>query len=177
MTGRDITPELRADVFARCQAAVPAWRDVDLADVDFVPPKGFSSFTMGVHVAVEVEPRAVLYRHLDGKENAILYGENERAVFLSLGDAGIAPRCLAYEADHRIETNTELRPGNSNEVIEPAHHLPDALHLLLSGEVRLRHRLGLGNRITAGLGDVGRRQDGRGGHPRRGHGGRDPRRQ
>lgn len=132
MAGRDITPELRAEVFARCQAAIPAWRDLDLSEAHFDPPKGFSSFTMGVHVSTAVEPKAVLYRHLDGKENAILDGDNERAVFLSLGEAGIAPRCLAYEPTHRIEQFYAGRALTADDVFDPA---------IQRGVARQLHRL------------------------------------
>ena len=120
MTGREITSDLRAEVFGRCQTAIPAWRDLSVDVARFDPPKGFSSFTMGVHVQADVEPRSALYRHLDGKENAILDGANERDVFLSLGDAEIAPRCLAYESDHRIEQFYAGRTLTADDVFDPA---------------------------------------------------------
>ena len=119
MTGREITADLRAEVFGRCQTAVPAWRGLSVEDARFDPPKGFSSFTMGVHVDADVEPRSVLYRHLDGKENAILDAADERRVFLSLGDAGIAPRCLAYEPGHRLEEFYAGRTLTADDVFDP----------------------------------------------------------
>lgn len=132
MTGRELTAELRAEVFERCRAAVPAWRELAVDDATFDPPKGFSSFTMGVHVRADVDPRAVLYRHLDGKENAILETDNERAVFLSLGEAGIAPHCLAYERNYRIEQFYAGRTLTADDVFDPAvqHGVAEQLHRL-----------------------------------------------
>ena len=95
--------DLCAEVLAECAAALPGWRDLSVDDVDFDDPKGFSSFTMGVRPRVEVDPAAVLYRRLEGKENAILDFEAERAVFLTLADAGIAAECLHYDDRSRIE--------------------------------------------------------------------------
>ena len=78
---------MRESVFEQCQAALPGWRDLAIDDVEFDPPKGFSSFTMGVRAARDVDPPAVLYRRLAGKENAILDFEAERETFLLLGRA------------------------------------------------------------------------------------------
>ena len=91
------------EVLARCRAALPGWRELTVADVEFDAPKGFSSFTMGVRPLVAVDPPAVLYRHLAGKENAILDAAAERDVFLLLGEHHIAAHC--YHADDvcRIE--------------------------------------------------------------------------
>lgn len=116
----------------RAQAAIPAWRGLSVDDFDFDDPKGFSSFTMGVRARVEVEPPAVLYRHLDGKENAILDSADERRVFLSLGDAGIAPRCLAYEPSHRLEEFYAGRTLTADDVFDPEiqRRVAEQLHRL-----------------------------------------------
>ena len=86
-----------------CRAALPAWRNVPNTDFRFAPPKGFSSFTMGIEHAAEEEPRAVLYRKLEGKENALLDFDDERKTYLALADAGVSAPCYAYEETHRIE--------------------------------------------------------------------------
>jgi len=90
-------------VLAECQAGLPGWRGMGTADFDFAPPKGFSTFTMAVRARVPVVPPAVLYRRLAGKDNAILDAEAERAVFLALAEAGIAPRCYHYQRGFRLE--------------------------------------------------------------------------
>ncbi|MFV1998780.1 MAG: phosphotransferase, partial [Acidimicrobiia bacterium] len=51
----------------------------------------------------DVDPRAVLYRELENKDNAILDFDTERDVFLLLGEHGIAARCLHYDRSYRIE--------------------------------------------------------------------------
>lgn len=95
--------DLRHDVLARCRDVLPGWRELAVDDVDFDDPKGFSSFTMGVRPRLDVEPPAVLYRHLDGKENAILDPEAERDVFLLLGEHRIAAHCHHADDTCRIE--------------------------------------------------------------------------
>jgi hypothetical protein len=77
-------------------------RKVD--EFHFADPKGFSSFTMGIQArdGVTVDPPAVLYRHLDGKESAILDRGEERRVFMP-ADNGIAARCLHYDDICRIQ--------------------------------------------------------------------------
>ena len=111
--------DIRAEVLSRCQDAIPAWRDLGLADFDMDDPKGFSSFTIGVRCRRDVEPAAVLYRQLEGKENAILDFEAERAVFLLLGDAEIAATCLRYEPTHRIEAFYRGRTLSADDVFDP----------------------------------------------------------
>ncbi len=103
----------------RCQEAIPGWHDLTTDDFDFDDPKGFSSFTMGVRCRRPVEPSAVLYRHLDGKENAILDFETERAVFLLLGDAEIAAHCLHYDDTCRIEAFYRGRTLTADDVFDP----------------------------------------------------------
>ena len=94
---------MEREVLATCQAVLPGWSELTVDDVDFDAPKGFSSFTMGVRPRRAVDPAAVLYRHLDGKENAILDADIERAVFILLGDHEIAAYCHHADATCRIE--------------------------------------------------------------------------
>jgi thiamine kinase-like enzyme len=99
-----------ARVLATCQRHLPAWRDLSVDDVSFTGPGGFSSFTVAVRCRRPgVQPRGVFFRRLRGKENAILDFEAERQVFLALGEAGIAARCVAYERDYRLEALYEGR--------------------------------------------------------------------
>lgn len=58
---------------------------------------------MGVRCRRSVEPSAVLYRHLAGKENAILDFATERDTFLLLGDHDVAAHCYFYDDTCRIE--------------------------------------------------------------------------
>lgn len=91
------------DVLERCRTAFTAWRTVRDDRFSFAPPKGFSTFTMAVECRDPAEPPAVLYRHLEGKENAILDAADERRIYELLSDEGVAAQCLAYESTHRIE--------------------------------------------------------------------------
>jgi thiamine kinase-like enzyme len=61
----------------------------------------------------------VLFRQLAGKENAILDFETERDVFLLLGDADIAARCLHYDDTCRIETFYRGRTLTADDVFDP----------------------------------------------------------
>jgi thiamine kinase-like enzyme len=114
--------DARHDVLARCQEALPGWRELTVGDLDFADPKGFSSFTMGIQALDEVDadPPAVLYRHLEGKENAILDSDTERQVFLLLGDNGIAANCLHYDDVYRIEEFYLGRTLTADDVYDPA---------------------------------------------------------
>jgi thiamine kinase-like enzyme len=98
----------------RCQAVIESWRGLTVDDFDFDPPKGFSSFTMGIRAIqpkhADLDPPAVLYRHLAGKDNAILDFATERSTFLLLGDARVGARCLHYDDTCRIE---EFYPGRT----------------------------------------------------------------
>ena len=98
---------------------LPGWSRLAVGDVDFDEPKGFSSFTMGVRPRLPVEPPAVLYRHLEGKENAILDFEAERSVFLLLGSAGIAAECLHYDDRCRIEAFHRGRSLTAGDLSSP----------------------------------------------------------
>ena len=91
------------DVMDRCRAVFPQWRSLFNDDFEWDKPKGFSSFTMAIRCLRQVEPAAVLYRRLEGKENAILEFATEREVFLLLGENQIAARCLHYDETCRIE--------------------------------------------------------------------------
>ena len=91
------------DVLDRCRDAFPQWRPLSVDDFEWDQPKGFSSFTMAVRCLRDVDPPAVLYRKLEGKENAILDFATEREVFLLLGDHDIAARSLYYDDMCRIE--------------------------------------------------------------------------
>ncbi len=96
--------DVMRQALSRCQAVLEAWRGLGIEDFSFAEPKGFSSFTMGIRCNREgLEPRAALYRHLATKDNAILNFDNEKAVFLALSEAGIAPQCYAYDTTCRIE--------------------------------------------------------------------------
>lgn len=108
------------DVLRRCQEALPGWRGLSVGDVDADAPKGFSSFTMGVRPRVPVDPPAALYRHLEGKENAILDHEAEQGVFHLLGEAGIAARCLHHDEVCRIEEFYIGRTLVADDVFDPA---------------------------------------------------------
>jgi thiamine kinase-like enzyme len=112
--------DIREDILGRCQVAIPSWGELTTADFDFDDPKGFSSFTIGVRAHdPRVDPSAVLYRQLSGKENSILDFETERGVFLLLGDAEIAARCLQYEETHRIEEFYTGRTLTADDVFNP----------------------------------------------------------
>jgi thiamine kinase-like enzyme len=92
-----------SEVFERCRAALPGWRSLSIEEVELDDPKGFSSFTMAVRPRRPVDPPAVLYRGLAGKENAILDAATERDTFLLLGRSEIAAHCYHYDDDCRIE--------------------------------------------------------------------------
>ena len=124
------------EVLDECRALLPGWAGLTPADVVFEPPKGFSSFTMVVRPRVPVTPPGVLYRRLKGKDNAILDGPTERDVFLALGDAGIAARCIHEDPSRRLEELFSGRTLTAQELFDPAilrkiaaqlhrlHHLP-----------------------------------------------------
>jgi len=116
-----MSEQMHREVWERCRAAVPSWRDLDVDDFEFDQPKGFSSFTMGVRAraGVSADPPAVLYRHLAGKENAILDGDTERDVFLLLSEHQIAARCLHYDDVCRIEEFFVGRTLTAEDVFDP----------------------------------------------------------
>ncbi len=130
---------VNAAVLARCQELFPSWRTLTVDDFDFADPKGFSSFTMGIQVRPEaadgVDPPAVLYRHLEGKENAILDTAEERQVFLLLGEHEIAARCLHYDDTCRIEEFYLGRTLTADDVYAPT------MQQGVAGELHRFHRL------------------------------------
>jgi choline/ethanolamine kinase len=110
---------IKARVFSQCRELFPAWSALSMEDFDFDEPKGFSSFTMGVRCKKPVEPAAVFYRRLAGKENAILDFESEKEVFLTLGADDIAARCHYYGDDCRIEAFYRGRTLTRKDLTEP----------------------------------------------------------
>ena len=91
------------DVLDHCRGVFPEWSPLSINDFEWDDPKGFSSFTMAIWCLRDVEPSAVLYRRLEGKENAILDFDTEREIFYLLGDNRIAASCLHYDDACRIE--------------------------------------------------------------------------
>ncbi len=110
---------MKADIFKHCQKLFPEWAALSMADFTFDDPKGFSSFTMGIRSTKAVRPAAVLYRRLEGKENAILDFETEKEVFLTLGAHGIAAHCHHYDEVCRIEAFYQGRTLRAEELFEP----------------------------------------------------------
>jgi thiamine kinase-like enzyme len=94
---------MKTEAFSLCQKLFPAWAEKSIAEFEFDDPKGFSSFTMGIRPLVSVEPPAVLYRHLEGKENAILDFAVEKEVFLTLAENQVAAHCHHYDDNCRVE--------------------------------------------------------------------------
>jgi thiamine kinase-like enzyme len=114
-----MSPDVEREALARCQSVLPGWRDLWIDDFSFDPPKGFSSFTMGIHARRPVDPAAVLYRHLAGKENAILDADTERDVFLLLGEHEIAAHCHLADETCRIEAFHDGRTLTRDDVFDP----------------------------------------------------------
>lgn len=90
-----------------------------MTDFEFDDPKGFSSFTMGIRSVKAVQPKAILYRRLEGKDNAILNFETEKEVFLTLGENDIAPYCHYYDRTCRIEAFYQGRTLIARDLFEP----------------------------------------------------------
>ncbi len=112
---------MKADIFEQCQRLFPQWADLSMADFEMDDPKGFSSFTMGIRSKKSVqpvEPEAVLYRRLEGKDNAILNFETEKQVFLSLGANNIAAHCHHYDETCRIEAFYQGRTLEAEELFD-----------------------------------------------------------
>ncbi len=89
-----------------------------MTDFEFDDPGGFSSFTMGIRSSKPVQPPAVLYRRLEGKDNAILDFETEKEVFLALGANNIAAHCHYYDKTCRIESFYQGRSLTANDLFE-----------------------------------------------------------
>jgi len=128
------------EVLERCRDVFPEWRSLPTNDFEWDEPKGLSSFTMAIRCQRDVTPPAVLYRRLEGKENAILGFATEREVFLLLGEHSIAARCLHYDETCRIEefydgrtlTPADLKDSNvlkgiATELFRLHQLVPDAL--------------------------------------------------
>ena len=112
---------MKRRIFKQCQSLFPEWSRRPISDFEFDDPKGFSSFTMGIRCVESVQPPAVLYRHLDGKENAILDFETEKEVFLLLGEQDIAAHCYHYDTTSRIEFFYRGRTLVADDLFEPDH--------------------------------------------------------
>ena len=110
---------MQAKIFRQCQNLFPEWATLSMADFEFGDPKGFSSFTMGIRSTVPVQPGAILYRRLEGKENAILDFETEKEVFLTLGAHDIAAYCHFYDKNYRIEAFYQGRTLTAGDLFEP----------------------------------------------------------
>ncbi len=108
-----------ASVLRRCRTSIPAWREIPDKEFQCTPPRGFSTFTMSVRCDRDVDPPAVLYRHLEGKENAILDHDDEKRLYLMLADEGIAPECYAYENAYRLEQFYEGRTLTREDLKSP----------------------------------------------------------
>ena len=107
---------MKAEIFKQCQKLFPEWAALSIADFEFDDPKGFSSFTMGIRCRQTAQPEAVLYRRLEGKENAILDFETEKDVFLTLGKHNIAAHCHYYDKSCRIESFYQGRTLRAEEL-------------------------------------------------------------
>ena len=110
---------MKAIIFEQCQKLFPEWAGSSIGDFAFDDPKGFSSFTMGIRSQKAVQPTAVLYRRLEGKENAILDYETEKELFLTLGSHNIAAHCYYYDDVCRIEAFYQGRTLQAEELFEP----------------------------------------------------------
>lgn len=110
---------MKSDVFKLCQRVLPEWQPLSIDEFDFDDPKGFSSFTMGIRCHHSANPPAVLYRRLEGKENAILDFDAEKSVFLTLADHGIAASCYYYDRSCRIESFYPGRTLTAEDLKEP----------------------------------------------------------
>ena len=123
---------MKESIFRQCQALFPQWATLAIDDFEFDDPKGFSSFTMGIRARVPVEPTAVLYRRLAGKENAILDFAAEKNVFLTLAEQGIAAQCHYYDESCRIEAFYYGRSLAAEDLFDPQNlrQIADQLYRL-----------------------------------------------
>ncbi|MCP4271699.1 MAG: phosphotransferase [Gammaproteobacteria bacterium] len=109
---------MNTQIFKHCQELFPEWASLSINDFTFDKPKGFSSFTMGIRAKKDVDPPAILYRRLEGKENAILDFETEKQVFLTLGKNNIAAHCHYYDNQCRFESFHQGRSLYAEELFE-----------------------------------------------------------
>ena len=115
-------PSTKEEVFETCQDVLPEWSKHSITDFEMDDPKGFSSFTMGVRSKPSVQPLnppAVLFRKLEGKDNAILDFAAEKDVFLTLGKEGIAAQCYHYDDACRIEAFYQGRTLEAEDLFDP----------------------------------------------------------
>ncbi len=129
---------MKTQIFKQCQRLFPNWSGLTMTDFEMDDPKGFSSFTMGIRSKPSVhplEPWAVLYRRLKGKENAILDFKTEREVFLTLAEHEIAAKCHHYDTDYRIEAFYTGRTLLEDDLFKP-----DNLRQI-AGELHRFHQL------------------------------------
>ena len=110
---------MKDKIFRQCQTLFPEWAELAITDFEFDDPKGFSSFTMGIRSHRPVQPAAVLYRRLEGKDNAILDYATEKEVFLTLADNDIAAHCYHYDDSCRIEAFYQGRSLQARDLFEP----------------------------------------------------------
>jgi thiamine kinase-like enzyme len=110
---------MKAEIFRQCQKLFPEWAARPMSDFEFDDPKGFSSFTMGIRSQLPLQPAAVLYRRLEGKDNAILDFATEKEVFLTLGRQDIAAHCYYYDKTCRIESFYQGRTLTADDLFEP----------------------------------------------------------
>ncbi len=110
--------EIREHAFETCRATFPQWRELSMDQVTFAAPKGFSSITMAMRTSAPVSPSAVLYRRLEGKDNAILDFETEKSTFLALAEAGVATQCHHYDRVCRLEAFYEGRSLVAQDLLE-----------------------------------------------------------
>ena len=123
---------MKDEIFRQCQTLFPEWAELAITDFEFDDPKGFSSFTMGIRSHRPVQPAAVLYRRLEGKDNAILDYTTEKEVFLTLGDNDIAAHCYHYDDSCRIEAFYQGRSLQAGDLFEPENlrQIADQLYRL-----------------------------------------------
>ena len=124
--------EIQQKVLNRCQSHFPDWRNLDIEDVKFGDPKGFSSYTMSVEPTPTLIPRAVFYRKLENKENAILDFETEKSTYLLLANHNISAPCFHYSRKYRLESFYKGQTLNASDLTKPQvlKKIADQLFLL-----------------------------------------------
>ena len=126
---------VKDQILRLCQNLFPQWAGLAAADFEFDDPKGFSSYTIGIRARQPVQPDAVLYRRLAGKDNAILDFATEKEVFLTLGANDIAAHCYHYDNSCRIEAFYPGRNLLAEELFEPQNLQQ------IAGQLHRLHRL------------------------------------
>lgn len=126
---------VKDQILRLCQTLFPQWAGLAMADFEFDDPKGFSSFTMGIRSRRPLQPDAVLYRRLAGKDNAILDFATEKEVFLTLGANDIAAHCYYYDETCRVEAFYRGRSLQAGDLFEPQNLRQ------IAGQLHRLHRL------------------------------------